>query len=145
MKASREQDRKAYMEQWRANHPEYGKQWRADHKIERAEYNKQWWANHKLEGAKHNKRWRDEHPLYVVWGNIKQRCYNTNRKSYKWYGGRGIIVCKEWLDYDVFEKWALENGWNKLLTIDRIDNNGNYEPSNCHFVTREENSSKGKK
>lgn len=72
--------------------------------------------------------------------NMITRCYRTSSKSYKDYGGRGIRVCDEWLnDHDVFEKWCYENGWEKGLEIDRIDNEGNYSPQNCRFVTKREN------
>lgn len=79
------------------------------------------------------------HPLYGVWCDIKARCYNKAHKQYKDYGGRGIIVCNEWKgSFTSFKKWALPL-WKKGLEIDRIDNDGNYEPSNCHFVTHTEN------
>lgn len=76
-----------------------------------------------------------KHPLYTKRRNIIDRCYNINHISYTNYGGRGITVCKEWLDdFNSFYKWAIDVGWQEGLDIDRIDNNGNYEPSNCHFV-----------
>ena len=72
--------------------------------------------------------------------HMKERCYNPNSKSYNRYGGRGIKVCKEWLDnYQAFEDWAIENGFEETLAIDRINNDGDYEPSNCRFVTLKEN------
>ncbi len=77
------------------------------------------------------------HKLYSVWINMKKRCYNINTPNYKYYGQRGIKVCKEWLnDPEMFIKWGLENGYEKDLEIDRIDNNGHYEPDNCRFVSR---------
>lgn len=83
------------------------------------------------------------HPLYTAWQNMKGRCKNKNNPKYHRYGGRGIQVCKEWLD-DVnhFVGWALSNGWEKGKTLDRIDNDGNYEPSNCQWVSVEMNSRK---
>jgi len=80
------------------------------------------------------------HPLYVVWNNMVQRCINSNSTSYRYYGERGIKVCDGWKnDSSNFIAWALKNGWEKGLQIDRIDNNGNYKPSNCRFVTPKEN------
>jgi len=83
---------------------------------------------------------RSNHALYSVWGNMKDRCLNTKHRFYNYYGGRGIKICKEWVnDSGEFINWALENGWDKGLEIDRIDNNGMYSPSNCRFITHKEN------
>lgn len=71
--------------------------------------------------------------------NIKSRCLNPKNPDYVNYGGRGIEVCKEWLDNEVFIKWGLENNFELGLHIDRINNNGNYTPDNCRFVTKQEN------
>ena len=72
---------------------------------------------------------------------MKIRCYNPKRKEYKTYGGKGIIICDEWLEsFDNFAIWALNNGYELGLTIDRIDSDGNYEPSNCRWLSRSENS-----
>lgn len=93
---------------------------------------------------------------YVVYGytwknqricNIFQqmisRCYNTSNKSYRWYGGKGICVCKEWLDCPkLFEEWAMSNGYMDNLTIDRIDSSKDYCPENCQWITMEDNSRK---
>ena len=79
------------------------------------------------------------HSLYKVWENIKKRCYNTKGSQYKNYGGRGIEVCGDWLNHpNIFIGWALDNGWEKGLRIDRIDNDGNYCPENCRFVNHTE-------
>lgn len=77
------------------------------------------------------------HRLYGVWANILSRCTNPNIIAYRRYGGRGIQVCTEWRDFAVFLKWSLANGYSHDLLIDRIDNDGNYEPSNCRWTTRE--------
>ena len=70
---------------------------------------------------------------------MKERCYNKNSHRYHRYGGRGITICEEWLeDYEVFERWSLENGYSDELSIDRIDNDGNYEPDNCRWATNTE-------
>ncbi|MFA7287365.1 MAG: hypothetical protein WC055_00650 [Melioribacteraceae bacterium] len=81
-----------------------------------------------------------KYPLYSLWGYIKNRCYNKNYKRYKDWGGRGIIMCDEWLHNPrLFMDWCMNNGWEDGLEIDRKDNDGNYEPSNCRFVTSEVN------
>lgn len=77
--------------------------------------------------------------LYRIWSGMKDRCLNKSLKDYKNYGGRGISVCSEWLNnFEVFNKWAMENGYQENLTIDRINVNGNYEPNNCRWVTQKE-------
>jgi hypothetical protein len=73
--------------------------------------------------------------LYNVWAGIKKRCLNPNNHGYKDYGGRGIKVCDEWLEFVPFRDWALTHGYAKGLDIDRKEVNGNYEPLNCRFVT----------
>lgn len=73
--------------------------------------------------------------IYRLWIGMKSRCGNKNNTGYKNYGGRGISVCSEWLDFNTFYQWAKDK-WQRGLEIDRIDNNSNYSPENCHFVTK---------
>lgn len=73
--------------------------------------------------------------LYNIWENMKQRCYNPKAKNYHNYGGRGISVCAEWMDYSKFLLWSLANGYAYNLTLDRERNNENYEPGNCRWIT----------
>lgn len=88
----------------------------------------------------HNVKHNDCHArLYNIWHGMIQRCYNPNYHHYKDYGGRGIKICDEWkYDYLTFKKWAIENGYSDCLTIDRLDVNGDYEPSNCKWSTNTE-------
>lgn len=79
--------------------------------------------------------------LYLIWNNMRKRCLSKNNSSYKWYGGKGIKVHKSFEYFSDFKKWALENGYRDKLTIDRINSKGDYEPENCRWVTRSENSS----
>lgn len=77
--------------------------------------------------------------LYRIWIAINQRCNNPKNNEFNAYGGRGITVCEEWNNnFQVFYDWALRNGYADNLTIDRINVNGNYEPSNCKWATRKE-------
>ncbi len=81
--------------------------------------------------------------LYSIWLGIKGRCLTGQSTGYHNYGGRGITVCPEWTEsYITFRDWSLSHGYQESLEIDRIDNNGNYEPSNCQWLTRKENTRK---
>jgi hypothetical protein len=75
--------------------------------------------------------------LYESWHSMRVRCRAPGYRDYKYYGGRGIKVCTEWDDYAAFRAWALSHGFGKDLTLDRENSNGNYEPGNCRWATRE--------
>ena len=80
-----------------------------------------------------------DNKLLGVWRTMHSRCYNSNQKSYKDYGDKGIIVCQRWHGKEGFSNFVLDMGPKKIGdTIDRINSKGNYDPSNCHWATRTE-------
>lgn len=94
----------------------------------KAERNKRVFTTHDMSGTR----------IYNIYTGMKQRCYNEKFWAYSDYGGRGITVCDEWLNNSKsFFDWAMANGYQDNLTLDRINNDGNYEPNNCHWVTME--------
>lgn len=89
--------------------------------------------------AKRKKHKMSHSRLYRIWNAMKERCLCETNPNYGNYGGRGISVCSKWEDnFQAFYDWAMSNGYNDNLTLDRVDVNGNYEPSNCRWSTRKE-------
>ena len=97
--------------------------------------------NREITSRVNTKHGLSNHVLYNRWESIVQRCTNPNDKKYKYYGGRGIVICDGWRnDFKAFYDWCLDNGYDEKLELDREDNDGNYEPSNCRFITHRKNS-----
>lgn len=84
--------------------------------------------------------------IYKIWTDMKDRCYNVKSSAYHNYGKRNISVCEEWLNsFEVFNNWSQNNGYQKHLTLERIDVNGNYEPKNCTWITKSKQSQNTRK
>lgn len=94
---------------------------------------------HVTHGLSYDKATGKRSRLYAIWNSMRNRCNNPNATAYRHYGGRGISVCADWNESFVpFYEWAVSNGYRDDLTIDRINNDGNYEPSNCRWATAKE-------
>lgn len=92
--------------------------------------------SHELTATKKTVHGISSHPIYGIWRNMVQRCTNPKEKEYKNYGARGITICDEWRgSITTFYEWAIQNGYQKGLIFDRENNDGNYEPFNCRWVT----------
>lgn len=83
--------------------------------------------------------------IYSCWRNMKQRCFNPKNPLWHRYGGRGIKICNDWLEFKNFMEWAYANGYKEGLSLDRIDNDGDYKPSNCQWITVGKNSQKNRR
>lgn len=80
--------------------------------------------------------------LYRIWDSMRRRCENPNHAAYYLYGARGIRICEPWRTFEPFREWALAHGYKSGLSIDRIRSNGDYEPDNCQWITRSENTTR---
>ena len=118
---------------------EYDKQWYKDNPNKRREYIKQWRRDNPGKCKEYNRQYREDNPidrLRSVWGEMNQRCSNPNNKAYKYYGGKGIRICVIWRKYSAFKDWAMNNGYEEHLTIERINVDGDYCPENCTWIPR---------
>lgn len=88
----------------------------------------------KVSAIKATKHGKSTSRLHKIWRGMKDRCLNPNSSTYHHYGGRGITVCDEWMEFEAFLEWAINNGYNKSKSIERINVNGNYIPFNCEWI-----------
>ena len=95
----------------------------------------------KVHGESHDKRTR----LYTIWCGMRQRCNNPNREAYPLYGGKGVKLCEEWDNYSCFKGWAMTNGYEDSLSIDRIDPSKGYSPDNCRWISQSDNTARANK
>ena len=77
-----------------------------------------------------------EKRLREIWRSMKKRCQNPKAKDFRHYGARGIRVCQEWQDFDSFKAWSLQHGYDDTKTLDRMNNNVGYSPTNCRWISR---------
>lgn len=89
-------------------------------------------------GLNHKTHGESKTRLFNIWVLMRQRCNNPHNRAYKFYGEKGVLVCREWNKFEPFRDWALSHGYKEGLSIDRIDVNGNYEPSNCRWIPQKE-------
>jgi len=133
---------------WRLDNPKRFKDqlfsWRLRNKTKIHKYNKQWAINNPEKDRLRIANFRKLHPLYIVWQGMKSRCLSPKSTAYKNYGGRGIKICNRWLSLENFESDMLDS-FKEGLWIDRINNEGDYTPENCRWVTPVQSGQNGRK
>lgn len=124
------------------NKREYKRKWNEANRDTMVEYNRKWYKANRDKVLERRRQYKMKHPLYDTWRNMLVRTgIRSGADSYhkKNYIDRGITVCEEWRTYEDFEAWCFAHGWKPGLQLDRINNDGNYNPSNCRFVTTSQN------